>query len=193
MDVINQTWSPMFDMINIFEVFLPQLLRYPNPTDPLNGEAAALLIREPKSYEAKVKGTVLTSSGRKRIFRILTEGRIRPKVCQQRCRRRCRSRERRRRRHVLRRQLWRRRRRARRPNGRRIDACTGKKPAPWWKRCRDIGSICYMASIISLRNGFQGYGAANREAHLGEMYYICFFCLFFSLFQHTDGVAYSLY
>ena len=45
----------MFDMINIFEVFLPQLLRYPNPTDPLNGEAAALLMREPKSYEAKVR------------------------------------------------------------------------------------------------------------------------------------------
>ncbi len=49
----------MFDMINIFEVFLPQLLRYPNPTDPLNGEAAALLIREPKSYDAKVKGAFL--------------------------------------------------------------------------------------------------------------------------------------
>lgn len=43
-------------MINIFEVFLPQLLRYPNPTDPLNGEAAALLMREPAKYEAKVKG-----------------------------------------------------------------------------------------------------------------------------------------
>ncbi|KAK9356737.1 ubiquitin-conjugating enzyme type E2, partial [Lipomyces doorenjongii] len=56
LDVINQTWSPMFDMINIFEVFLPQLLRYPNPTDPLNGEAAALLMREPKAYENKVKG-----------------------------------------------------------------------------------------------------------------------------------------
>ncbi|TID20675.1 putative UBC8-E2 ubiquitin-conjugating enzyme [Venturia nashicola] len=49
------TWSPMYDMINIFEVFLPQLLRYPNPTDPLNGEAAALMMREPKSYDAKVK------------------------------------------------------------------------------------------------------------------------------------------
>ena len=59
LDVINQTWSPMYDMINIFEVFLPQLLRYPNPTDPLNGEAAALLMREPKSYEAKVKGGFL--------------------------------------------------------------------------------------------------------------------------------------
>ncbi|KAJ5702245.1 ubiquitin conjugating enzyme Ubc8 [Penicillium malachiteum] len=55
LDVINQTWSPMYDMINIFEVFLPQLLRYPNPSDPLNGEAAALMMREPKSYDAKVK------------------------------------------------------------------------------------------------------------------------------------------
>lgn len=45
----------MYDMVNIFEVFLPQLLRYPNPTDPLNGEAAALMMREPKSYDAKVK------------------------------------------------------------------------------------------------------------------------------------------
>ena len=44
-------------MIHIFEVFLPQLLRYPNPNDPLNGEAAALLMRHPKEYDAKVKGT----------------------------------------------------------------------------------------------------------------------------------------
>ena len=43
-------------MINIFEVFLPQLLRYPNPNDPLNGEAAALLMRHPKDYDVKVKG-----------------------------------------------------------------------------------------------------------------------------------------
>lgn len=43
------------DMINIFESFLPQLLRYPNPTDPLNGEAAALMMREPATYESKVK------------------------------------------------------------------------------------------------------------------------------------------
>lgn len=43
-------------MVNIFEVFLPQLLRYPNPTDPLNGEAAALLMKEPKAYDIKVKG-----------------------------------------------------------------------------------------------------------------------------------------
>lgn len=51
----------MYDMINIFEVFLPQLLRYPNPSDPLNGEAAALLMREPKAYDAKVKGVCPSS------------------------------------------------------------------------------------------------------------------------------------
>lgn len=46
----------MADMFNIFETFLPQLLRYPNPNDPLNGEAAALLNRKAEEYDAKVKG-----------------------------------------------------------------------------------------------------------------------------------------
>lgn len=48
----------MFDLVNIFEVFLPQLLLYPNPTDPLNGEAAALLLRAPEAYNARVKELV---------------------------------------------------------------------------------------------------------------------------------------
>jgi ubiquitin-conjugating enzyme E2 H len=58
LDVINQTWSPLFDLVNVFEVFLPQLLLYPNPSDPLNGEAAALMLREPESYEAKIRDYV---------------------------------------------------------------------------------------------------------------------------------------
>ncbi|WVZ55462.1 hypothetical protein U9M48_006121 [Paspalum notatum var. saurae] len=55
LDVINQTWSPMFDLVNVFEVFLPQLLLYPNPSDPLNGHAAALMMRDRPAYEQKVK------------------------------------------------------------------------------------------------------------------------------------------
>lgn len=55
LDVINQSWSPMYDLINIFDVFIPQLLLYPNPTDPLNAEAANLLIKDEKKYNEKVK------------------------------------------------------------------------------------------------------------------------------------------
>lgn len=55
LDVINQTWSPMFDLLNVFESFLPQLLLYPNPSDPLNGEAAALMMRDRPAYEQRVK------------------------------------------------------------------------------------------------------------------------------------------
>ena len=51
----NRRSSFLFsDLINVFDVFLPQLLLYPNPTDPLNGEAAALMIREPEKYKAKI-------------------------------------------------------------------------------------------------------------------------------------------
>jgi ubiquitin-conjugating enzyme E2 H len=45
----------MYDLINIFDVFLPQLLLYPNPTDPLNPEAAQLQIRYEQKYKDKIK------------------------------------------------------------------------------------------------------------------------------------------
>jgi len=74
LDVINQTWSPMFDLINIFEVFLPQLLLYPNPSDPLNGEAAALLLREPDAYNAKVKELVSKYANKEEVARQAHKG-----------------------------------------------------------------------------------------------------------------------
>jgi len=58
LDVINQTWSPMFDLKNIFEVFLPQLLLYPNPADPLNSDAASLLLKDEEGYKVKVRDYV---------------------------------------------------------------------------------------------------------------------------------------
>lgn len=107
LDVINQTWSPMFgndlsltiltkyvfsfkffcfdtfglllvylkicilsDLVNVFEVFLPQLLLYPNPSDPLNGEAAALMMRDRPTYEQRVKGILYPSSLEFRLLNI---------------------------------------------------------------------------------------------------------------------------
>eukprot|EP01022_Parablepharisma_sp_SALTPOND_P029145 TRINITY_DN72679_c0_g1_i1.p1 TRINITY_DN72679_c0_g1~~TRINITY_DN72679_c0_g1_i1.p1 ORF type:complete len:606 (-),score=116.06 TRINITY_DN72679_c0_g1_i1:139-1956(-) len=45
----------MYELVNVFNIFLPQLLLYPNPTDPLNSEAACLHIKDPDRYALKVK------------------------------------------------------------------------------------------------------------------------------------------
>lgn len=49
----------MYELVNIFEIFLPQLLNYPNPTDPMNGEAARLYMSDKDKYEKKVKDCLM--------------------------------------------------------------------------------------------------------------------------------------
>ena len=56
--------SPRADLLNVFDIFLPQLLLYPNPADPLNGEAAALMMREPERYTERIRGAP-PANGRK--------------------------------------------------------------------------------------------------------------------------------
>ena len=48
----------MYELINVFNVFIPQLLLYPNYNDPLNIEAAQLFTRSPTQYAIRVKDYV---------------------------------------------------------------------------------------------------------------------------------------
>ena len=50
LDVLNQEWGPIYSLLNIYETFIPQLLMYPNPSDPLNVNAAQLMKTD---YEAE--------------------------------------------------------------------------------------------------------------------------------------------
>ena len=44
----------MYELKNVFDVFLPQLLLYPNPSDPLNGDAANLMMTDKEKYDETV-------------------------------------------------------------------------------------------------------------------------------------------
>ncbi|EDO16410.1 hypothetical protein Kpol_1030p18 [Vanderwaltozyma polyspora DSM 70294] len=55
LDVINSTWSPLYDLLNIVEWMIPGLLKEPNGSDPLNNEAAGLQLHDKTLYEQKIK------------------------------------------------------------------------------------------------------------------------------------------
>jgi ubiquitin-conjugating enzyme E2 H len=59
LDVINEKWSPTYSLLNIHDLFLPQLLTYPNPDDPLNKYAADIYINNKRVFASKVKEYII--------------------------------------------------------------------------------------------------------------------------------------
>ena len=55
LDVLNQKWSCVYNLWIIYESFLPQLLLYPNPDDPLNHNAARLMKYDHDKFKYTIK------------------------------------------------------------------------------------------------------------------------------------------
>ena len=62
LDVLNQAWSPIYTSQHIIDIFIPQLLTYPNPGDPLNKEAADMLLNNKAEYDKYVINLVNNSN-----------------------------------------------------------------------------------------------------------------------------------
>ena len=58
LDALNQQWSPIFNLLVIYESFIPQLLMYPNPDDPLNERSAKLMKYDLINFKKKVKNYI---------------------------------------------------------------------------------------------------------------------------------------
>lgn len=58
LNVLNENWSPIYTAEHILTTFLPQLLTYPNPDDPLNLDAADLFIKNKDLFDSKVKNLI---------------------------------------------------------------------------------------------------------------------------------------
>ena len=54
LNTLNETWTPIYNLSHIYNIFIPQLLLYPNPEDPLNEEAARLFKENQIVYKENI-------------------------------------------------------------------------------------------------------------------------------------------
>lgn len=54
LNALNHEWTPIYQLSFVMETLLPQLLTYPNAEDPLNHEAAELMLHNSESYQAHI-------------------------------------------------------------------------------------------------------------------------------------------
>ena len=59
LDVLRDAWSPLISLRDIFETYIPQLLLYPEPTDPFNIVAATHLQKNTEEYNDYVRAHTL--------------------------------------------------------------------------------------------------------------------------------------
>lgn len=50
LDILKQRWSPIFRIHELYELYIPQLMTYPNPSDPYNGVAARQQLNSEEAF-----------------------------------------------------------------------------------------------------------------------------------------------
>lgn len=55
LDVLRDRWTPVISLRDVFETYVPQLLQYPEPSDPFNAQAAAMMKEDSAEYETFVR------------------------------------------------------------------------------------------------------------------------------------------
>jgi ubiquitin-conjugating enzyme E2 H len=54
-DALGEKWQPVTTLEYVMRAVLPQLLTYPNPSDPLNADAAEEMMRSVPEFEAHAR------------------------------------------------------------------------------------------------------------------------------------------
>lgn len=59
LDVLRDRWTPIISLKDVFEMYIPQLLQYPEPSDPFNGAAASMMSTDLDAYKTYVRNYVV--------------------------------------------------------------------------------------------------------------------------------------
>jgi len=54
LNVLNKSWTPIYNLTHIYSIFLPQLLMYPNANDPLNIDSSELFLSNIDEFNKNV-------------------------------------------------------------------------------------------------------------------------------------------
>lgn len=60
LDVLRDRWTPVISLHDVFDLYIPQLLQYPEPSDPFNAQAAAMMKEDETEYASYVREYVRT-------------------------------------------------------------------------------------------------------------------------------------
>ena len=59
LNVLGDSWSPLITLGSVFEEYIPQLLLNPEPKDPFNADAAAMMQRDAEAYNTFARAYTL--------------------------------------------------------------------------------------------------------------------------------------